>query len=219
MKWAGGCSCWAPSPAWLKRRAAACWTNTPFRTVYSESDGLVNFVWLDTGSYAVREPSARTGYLTISNVLYVFDVDASNSTVTGPVRMGGSDVNNMYAENGTLYLKNFRHTKKIYLYKYWQNEVSGYVYRPEKITVDLYRNGELYMEDLELTKDDRYNNTTWRLILEDLMLYLHLYRGSCGRLCAVQPEPAQQQQLQRKRLPVQQAAGRAADRQDRGGWR
>ncbi len=153
--------------------SSACWTNTAFRTVYSESDGLVNFVRLDTGSYAVREPSARPGYLTISSVLYVFDVDASNSTVTGPVRIGGSDANDMYAENGTLYLKNFRQTKKIYLYKYWQNEVSGYVYRPEKITVDLYRNGELYMEDLELTAEDKTNssNTTWRLILEDLMLY------------------------------------------------
>ena len=151
--------------------SSACWTNTPFRTVYSESDGLVNFVRLDTGSYAVREPSARTGYQSISNVLYVFDVDASNSTVTGPVRIGGSDENDLYAENGKLYLKNIRQKKTIYLYKNWQSEVSGYVYRPEKITVDLYRNGELYMEDLELTKDDRYNNTTWRLMLEDLMLY------------------------------------------------
>jgi len=152
--------------------ADACWDTNILRTVYSMADGSVNFNKLSSGSYAVVETSTRTGFIALNDMWWIIDVDATaKGGISQPVN-GGTAANHVSLSqdaSGAYTLKNDRVRKEITVYKYWQNENKDYSYRPEKILIDLYQNGEMYREGIELEVPT--NTTSHRFVIENLYTY------------------------------------------------
>ena len=127
----------------------SCWGAEEVRSATSLADGSVSFRDLDTGVYAIYEMKFNTDFLNWNEYGYwVIEVDAAEGTVSSPVAQSssGSRPAEMERQTGTdgtgfYTLLNERKMMDIDLRKSWRDY--GIAERPEKVTFDLYRNGEL----------------------------------------------------------------------------
>lgn len=147
----------------------ACWGDA-VGTANSMIDGTVRFDDLDTGVYAVYETVVPDAIDRLNNNYWIFEVDATKGTVSDPVSMSSSDaqplVDMKKNDDGAWTLLNRRKTLSLNIQKNWSDGGIKDL-RPEKLTFDLYRNGELY-----LTKEvDAKNGGYLGVVFPNLSLY------------------------------------------------